>query len=214
MLPKLLVSSVLAAAMSAPAGAQFGSTTREPPQWFGSVWGGFQFGGFVADDKSSATWDFDTNWQIRGTVERELGSRVAVGAAFSYARLPLTYAASGGVATSCLRCAADATVTTYGGLLRFGGGPGFHQVAEVFIGALRYDNFEQVSPRGALEPSSGNTDFAFGLSYGFGYSIADDWQVLLVQEYLNALHERSTQTTGGGRLVQHYTTRLGLRVGY
>ncbi len=195
------------------AGAQFGSMRDDaPPRWFGSAWGGFQFGGFVPDDKSNATWDFDTNWQLRGTLEREVGSRVAVGIAFSYARLPLTYSST--TSATCSRCAADATVATYGGLVRFGGGPGFHQVAEVFIGALRYGNFEQVSPRGALAPESGNTDFAFGLGYGFGYSLAEDWQVVLVQEYLNSLPERSPQTTGGGRLTQHDTTRLGLRVGF
>ena len=195
-----------------PLMAQFGSSDREPPRWFGSVWGGFQFGGFVPDDGSNATWDFDTNWQLRGTLEREVTTRVGVGLAFSYARLPLTYRTA--VGATCSPCAADATVTTYGGLARFGGGPGFHQVAEVFIGALRYDNFEQVSPRAKLPPASGNTDFAFSLAYGFGYSLAEDWQVVLVQEYLNALHERSTQLTGGGRLTQHYTTRLGVRVGF
>lgn len=192
--------------------AQFGPTSESSPKWFGSAWGGFQFGGFVPDDESNATWDFDTNWQIRGTLEREVGSRVAVGVAFSYARLPLTYSST--VSATCTRCAADATVTTYGGLVRFGGGPGFHQVAEVFIGALRYASFEQVSPGGRLAPESGNMDFAFGLGYGFGYSLAEDWQVVLVQEYLNSLHERSTQVTGGGRLTRHYTTRLGLRVGF
>ena len=209
----LLPVLLLLVASARPLAAQFGaSEDREPPRWFGSAWGGFQFGGFVPDDASAATWDFDTNWQIRGTLEREVASRVAVGVAFSYARLPLTYASPSG--SSCSRCAADATVTTYGALARFGGGPGFHQVAEVFIGALRYDRFEQVSPRVELPPSSGNTDFAFGLGYGFGYSLAEDWQVVLVQEYLNSLHERSTQVTGGGRLTQHYTTRLGLRIGF
>lgn len=208
----LLLALALIATVPRPIKAQFGANDTASPRWFGSVWGGFQFGGFVPDDKSNATWDFDTNWQLRGTLEREVASRVAVGLAFSYARLPLTYSTT--VGTSCVQCAADATVTAYGGLVRFGGGPGFHQVAEVFIGALRYDNFEQVSPRTKLVPASGNTDFAFSLGYGFGYSLAEDWQVLLVQEYLNALHERATQVTGGGRLTQHYTTRLGLRVGF
>ena len=74
------------------AGAQFGSMSDDtPPRWFGSAWGGFQFGGFVPDDESNATWDFDTNWQVRGTLERELGSRVGVGIAFSYAGVALSY---------------------------------------------------------------------------------------------------------------------------
>jgi len=207
------LTTVLLLIVGRQAEAQFGSMADEaPPRWFGTAWGGFQFGGFVPDDESNATWDFDTNWQIRGTLERELGSRVAVGVAFSYARLPLTY--SSPTSATCTRCAADATVTTYGGLVRFGGGPGFHQVAEVFVGALRYGTFEQLDPRVKLAPESGNTDFAFGLGYGFGYGLAEDWQVVLVQEYLNSLHERSTQVTGGGRLTQHYTTRLGVRVGF
>ncbi|MGQ0650536.1 MAG: hypothetical protein ACT4P7_23600 [Gemmatimonadaceae bacterium] len=182
------------------------------PRWFASLGTGLQWSDFVVDQSSSSSWDFDAGFSLRGTVERDFGNRFAVGLAFNYARLPLTYATLGASAT-CASCAADATVSSYGGIVRMGGGPGFHQVIEIFVGALRYGNFEQTSPRQALLPES-NTDFAFGAGYGFGYTLANDWHVQLIQDALNSLHERSTLPQGGGRVARHYTTRLGLRVGF
>lgn len=191
-------------------GGVFGG--NRTPVWFASVGTGFQVSDYVVDDASSSTWDFDAGFMLRGSVEREIAQRVYVGVAFNYARLPLTYASTGASST-CARCAADATVSSYGGTVRLGGGPGFHQVIELFLGALRYGNFEQKAPQGPLSPSS-NTDFAFGAGYGFGYSLSSDWEVLLVQDAVNALHERSTSAQAGGRLARHYTTRLGVRVGF
>ncbi len=202
---------LMVAATSATANAQLRVEDNDPPKWFASAWGGMVFGGSVADDASASTWNFDTNWMIRGTLEREFPNRLAVGVAFNYSRLPLSYNSTGG---TCNGCAADATVASYGALVRWGGGQSFHQILEFFAGALRYSNFEQVSPRQKLEPVSGNTDFAFSLGYGWGYSFAEDWQVILMQEYLSTLHERSLQFPGHGRLTQHHTTRLGLRVGF
>ena len=206
-----LVGAALLATLGPRAAGAQGRRAGGEPRWFASAGAGFQWGDYVTDPGSGSTWDFDAGFTLRGTVEREVASRVALGIAFNYARLPLTYASSG-AAGSCQACAADATVTSYGGLVRIGGGPAFHQVVEVFIGALRYGNFEQASPRQALPPTS-NTDFAFGAGYGFGYSLASDWQVVLMQDALYSMHERST-VPQGGRVARQYTTRLGLRVGF
>jgi hypothetical protein len=216
--PRLLSALVLAvAAALAPAiaTAQDGrgvfSGTREPV-WFASISTGFQLGEYIVDDASSSIWDFDAGFMLRSTIEREVARHVYAGLAFNYARLPLTYTSTGG-SGSCARCAADGTISSYGALVRLGGGPGFHQILELFIGALRYGNFEQQTPRGTLPPSS-NTDFAFGAGYGFGYTLSRDWSVQLVQDATNALHERSTSQQAGGRLARHFATRLGVRVGF
>ncbi len=184
------------------------------PKWFASVGSGLQWGVYIVDDASGGTWDFDAGFAWRGTVERMVTDRMAVGVAFNYSRLPLTWSAIGNVPTSCTRCAADGTVTSYGAHLRYGGGPqAFHQVIEGFVGALRYGNFTRTDDGTPLEPSS-NTDLAFGAGYGFGFTISRDWQLQLIQDALYSVHERSTQTLAGGRITRLYTTRLALRVGF
>lgn len=217
---RLLIVALLATALLVPArgAAQERGRERAPrssggstnPRWFASLGAGFQVGDYVVDDASQSTWDFDAGVGLRADLTREVAPRVAVGVAFNYARLPLTWASTGAT-IGCARCSADATVSSYGALARFGGGLGFHQVAELFLGAMRYGNFVQHATGTTLAPTS-NTDVAFGAGYGFGYGISPDWQVVLVQDVLNSLHERSE--LGGGRMSQHYTTRLGVRVGF
>lgn len=210
---RLLGAALSMLVLAAAGQAQDRGGTGRTPVWSASIGSGFQWGDYVVDQESASTWDFDAGFALRGTVEREVASRVAVGVAFTYARLPLTYASLGTGTTCAAQCAADATLTSYGGLVRIGGGPGFHQVIELFMGAVRYGNFERASPRETLPPES-NTDFAFGAGYGFGYSLASDWQVVLMQDATYAMHERSTLPQGGGRVARNYMTRLGLRVGF
>jgi hypothetical protein len=191
-------------------GGVFGSSRT--PVWFASVGTGFQISDVIVDDASASTWDFDAGFMFRGSIERELSRGVAVGVAFNYARLPMVYSSTA-AGSSCTRCAADGTISSYGATVRLGGGPGLHQIVDLFIGAMRYGNFEQKSPRGTLSPSS-NTDFAFGAGYGFGYSLSNDWALTFVQDGMYALHERSTSPQAGGRLARHFHTRLGVRVGF
>lgn len=202
----------LLACVPVVAAAQGRGPSSGAPKWFASLSSGLVLGDYIADDASNSTWDFDAGFGLRGTVEREVATRVSVGLAFAYARLPLTYS-SLGTSSLCAQCAANATVSSYGGTVRVGGGPGFHQVIELFLGALRYGNFEQQVPRATLAPKT-STDFAFGAGYGFGYSLANDWQVELIQDATNSLHERSTLLQGGSRVARHFTTRLGLRIGF
>jgi hypothetical protein len=201
--------------MLPPAAADSQVMTAAPRRsaWSASIGSGIQWGDFIVDQATLSSWDFDAGFPLRGTLERTVASRVSVGVAFSYARLPLTYT---GLSVSPIcggQCAADATISSYGALVRMGGGPGFHQVLEVFVGALRYGNFEQAAPRATLPPRS-NTDFAFGAGYGLGYGFANEWEFQLIQDALNSVHERSTLPGAGGRIARHYTTRLGLRVGF
>lgn len=187
---------------------------QRPPRWFASGGVGLNWGQvYIVDQATTSAWDFDAGFLLRGTIEREVAPRLAVGLAFSYSRLPLTYNALGATTGPCVRCAADATVSSWGALVRHGGGPGIHRIIEVFAGAIRYGNFTEAATGTTLAPSS-NTDFAFGAGYGFGVSISQDWQVTLVQDAAYAIHERSTLSQAGGRVSRHYSTRLGLRVGF
>ncbi|MBK8251011.1 MAG: hypothetical protein IPK85_26985 [Gemmatimonadetes bacterium] len=186
-----------------------GLVVGNAPRWFATAGPGIHWGPYVVDDATGSTWDLDAAFSLRGSLEREVARFLAVGVAFNYARLPLNFNTFGGT-SGCSRCAADATISSYGATVRYGGGPGFHQVIEGFLGALRYGNFA-VTGR---EVDISNTDFAFGAGYGFGYTIAPDWQLQFVQDGLYAVHERSTSGQGGGRFARHFNSRLSLRVGF
>lgn len=201
----------LALAITALSLASSGTLAAQSPRWFVTAGTGVQWSGYLVDDASNSAWDFDAGFGLRAAVERQFSPQVAAGVAFNRARLPLTYTSFAG--GPCGRCAADATIASYGATARLGGGPGFHQVLELFVGAQRYGNFTQTQGGASLPPTS-NTDFAFGAGVGFGYSVARDWQVLLIQDALNAIHERSTQAQAGGRVSRHFMTRLALRVGF
>jgi hypothetical protein len=192
------------------AGAQ-ATASQEPRVWWGSLWTGIQIGDFIDDAPTSANWDFDGGLMFRLTLEREIVPRVSVGVAVNHARLPLSYTS---VASGCTRCNADADVTSYGGIVRYGGGTGFHQVYEVTIGVTRYGNFERSSPKTPLPPSGGNTDFAFGAGAGFGYTLSRDWQINLIQDVQYGFHERPPEGAGGSRITRGYVTRIGMRIGW
>lgn len=182
------------------------------PVWFASIGTGFLIPDIIDDDASSSTWDFDAGFTLRGTIEREVARGVALGVVFNYARLPMIYSSTATTST-CTRCFGEGTISNYGAIARIGGGPGLHQIIDLFIGAIRYGNFEQKSPRTTLPPSS-NTDFAFGAGYGLGYSLSTDWALTFVQDGLYAFHERSESPQAGSRLARHFNTRLGVRVGF
>jgi hypothetical protein len=183
----------------------------EPRLWWGSLWTGIQIGDFIDDAPTNASWDFDAGLMLRMTLERQLVDRLSVGVALNHTRLPLSYTSA---ASGCTRCNADASVTSYGGMIRYGGGLGFHQVYEVTMGVTRYGNFERASPKQSLPPSKGNTDFAFGAGAGFGYTLSRDWQVNLIQEVQYGFHERPPEGSGGSRITRGYVTRVGVRIGW
>jgi hypothetical protein len=189
------------------------ATGGNAPVWFASAGAGMQWGAYIVDDRSQSIWDFDAGFSLRGGIEREVAPRFTLGLAFNYARLPLNLRSTAQATTGCRSCAADATISSYGASMRYGGGLGFHQVIEGFVGAMRYGNFTPAAGGQGLAVTP-NTDFAFGGGYGFAYGIAPDWQVQLIQDGLYAIHERSTLGLGGGRIVRHFNSRLAVRVGF
>ncbi len=197
--------------------AQFPAAPREPV-WFTTLGVGLQFGGvYIVDDATQSTWDFDAGIAWAGTVERNVSRDIAVGLAWQYARLPLAYRSLSQTGPCTPGCGADATVAYAGVLGRYGGGGlGFQRILELSVGAMRYGSFEATpgSGGGRLAPESGNIDFAVGVGGGFGYGISQDWQVMIVQGAMNTIHERSQSPSGAGRITQHYSTRVGVRIGW
>lgn len=182
------------------------------PEWWGSAWAGYQWSNPVGDPTTKSVWDFDSNWSMRLTAEREVAPRTTMGLVFNYARLPLTIA-GGQSATSCRTgCLAEATMASYGLMARSGGGPGLHLVYEGFAGALRYSNFTLT--RGTAPEYAGmkNTDFTWSFGTGLGYGIGRDFELSAMFDYGTSVHEKSSDLFQQ-RTTRHYTTRVGLRVG-
>ena len=182
------------------------------PTWWVSAWGGYQWSDQVGDPGTKSTWDFDSNWSVRFTAEREAAPRTTIGAVFNYARLPLGIFGSASSASCRPRCGAEATTVQYGLMARSGGGRGFHLVYEGFVGALRYSNFTVV-PAGATEYDGlTNTDFAYSFGTGIGYGLSRDFELAAMFDYGSSMHEKSNDLFQR-RTTRHYATRLGLRVG-
>lgn len=214
-----LVSAALAAALvTAPAAAQ-GPRGRggmggfgDGPKWWGSVWGGYQWSNNVGDPSTNSTWGYDSGLSFRLTAEREVAPNIAVGVAWNYSRMPLAVVGNSSASVCRAGCAADGTVASYGLTLRSGGGRGFHIVYEGFLGAMQYSNFTVEGEGAAPFADVKDTDFAWAFGTGFGYALSSDFQLVGVFEYGNSVHEKSSDLFQR-RTTQHYTTRVGLRVG-
>ena len=113
-------------------GGRGGDFGRNEPNWWGSFAMGYQWSNAVSDPKTDALWNFDANWSMRASVEREVAPRTAVGLVWKYSRMPLSIrsVAPSGV---CRPCDAEATIASYGVTVRSGGGRGLHLVYEGFL---------------------------------------------------------------------------------
>jgi hypothetical protein len=168
----------------------------------------------VQDGATNSMWDFGTSYPVKVTAERTVAGGVSVGVGLSYVRAPLVYF-SNVPSAACGACNAHATIATYGAVGHSNrNARGFGQVFELFLGALQYGNFERDSPRGPLSPDKANIDFAFSVSYGLDYGFTPDWRLELIQDYMNAVHERTNLPGNAQTLARFYFTRLVLRVGF
>ena len=197
-------------------GERGGDFGRNEPTWWGSFAMGYQWSNAVSDPKTDALWNFDANWSMRASVEREVAPRTAVGLVWKYSRMPLSIrsVAPSGV---CRPCDAEATIASYGVTVRSGGGRGLHLVYEGFLGATQYNNFT-LNPTASAAANSTfanvrNVDLAWAVATGAGYSISNEIQLVAMYEYGNSIHEKAEVSLFQRRTTQHYTTRLGLRLG-
>jgi len=166
----------------------------------------------VNDPGTSSVWRYDSNWALRLTAEREVAPNTAVGLVFNHARLPLAVVGTNAAAGCNLGSRAEGTIASYGVMVRSGGGPAFHFAYEGFLGAMQFSNFTIDGNSGTVTNETKNVDFAWGIGTGVGYSMSRDFQLLLLIEYATNVHERG-EDIFQRRTAQHYTTRLGVRVG-
>lgn len=178
-----------------------------PVAWTSLSVGWSRIGG-LCDSGSSACWDFGSAPQWRGTLEFPVGSGATVGAAATTARTPLIY--NGGGVGGCVNCDADANVSQYLGLLRIGGGAGFHQVIDVSAGMTVFTNFRDTDGR-RLGPGKAVSNYSFAVGYGFGYSMSPRTQIMLLQDYALIIGKRVAGASNNS--AQQSTLRVGVRFG-
>lgn len=209
---RLLLGLVLVVAGAQVAEAQIirSGIRTSPIAWTSLSIGWMQQGGFC-DPDSSACWDFGNAPQWRATLEFPVGTGATIGAVGTIARVPLIYSSSGLSPNSCVRCDADANVSQIMGLLRIGGGSGFHQVIDLSAGVSLFSNFRRSDDGSRLGPGEMTQAFTFALGYGFGYNLSPRTQVMLVQDYGLVIHKR--QSGSADNTAQQATLRLGVRMG-
>ena len=176
------------------------------------AWTSLSVGWFQAGDSCGAAesecWDFGGAPQFRGTLEMPVGNAASFGIAGTMARVPLVYSRADLVLPgACSQCDADANVSQLLANFRMGGGAGagFHQVIDLSAGTTVYSNFR--STDGARLSTGYVSDLSFGLGYGFGYSLSQRTQVVLVQEWMLVLHERRAGSS------ENTSTQSNIRVG-
>ncbi|MEO7963652.1 MAG: hypothetical protein ABIT38_07050 [Gemmatimonadaceae bacterium] len=211
---------LIALASASRAEAQFGrrdSGGSGGAKWWLSAWGGYQWGDRVTDPKTNADWLFDQNWSTRLTIEREVAPGVTAGVAYNYSRMPLRFQSLDATGSCLPSCKGDATLASYGLTIRSGMGGrdrSFHFVSEGFLGAIQYGHFALAgnSPTAIAARDISNTDFAYSIGLGFGYTLTREWEWVAMFETLNGIHERSEELFGQ-RNSRHYSLRTGVRFG-
>jgi hypothetical protein len=203
------LGTMLLAMSAQPARAQVldRPSSTEPRAWISGALGLFDPG--VVDDGVTATsWRFANAAQFRGSLEYSLGRGNSIGVLAAYARVPLRYAPFSGSAEDALSTVSALALTFHGG-----GGVGLHQVIEASVGALRYSDFTSEQDGRRLAPLGADLDVTFMIGGGFGYSIGTRTQIVLVQDFGIALHQRTDLPNDASTSTYHRTTRLGLRHG-
>lgn len=209
--PLLLVTAHDASAQE-PRRGERGGFSGGAPTWWGSVAGGYQWSNILGDPGTSSIWNLDSGWSLRLTAEREIAPRTTIGLGYSYVRLPLTITGNASATTCRPACPGEVTLATYGLVLHSGGGLGLHWVYEGFVGALQYGNFAVEGNGASRFADVRNTDFAWALGTGIGYGLSRDFELQAILDYANSLHERANDLFQR-RTTQHYSVRMGLRVG-
>lgn len=195
-----------------PRGGDRGGFGGGDPTWWGSVAGGYQWSNILGDPGTSSIWNFDSSWSLRLTAEREIAPRTTIGLGYTYARLPLLVTGNASATTCRPACPGEATLASYGVVLHSGGGQGLHLVYEGFLGALQYGNFALEGDGAARFADERNVDLAWAIGTGVGYGLSRDFALQAVVDYGNSLHEKANDLFQR-RTTQHYTVRMGLRVG-
>jgi hypothetical protein len=182
----------------------------EPSTWISGGIGLFNGNG-VNDGSTNSSWDFGnaTTPQYRLAIEQVVGRSTSIGAATTYTHVPFTYLGSEG----CGECAAHLDMVTLGATIRYGAGPGLHQVLEGTAGVVDYMNLKRDVDKTKLPPTGGNVDPYFVFGYGFGYTFNPQMEISIVQDFGLGLHERDGLTSEDSNTLRQRTLRLNFRYG-
>jgi hypothetical protein len=190
--------------LAATAGAQIirRPEVRRPPNWAGVSLGITQ-GFTVRDGATSSTWQFGSGMEYAARLERPTGSGAFhVGVQGSYASLPVAYA------SPSFTGEAKARVTQLMGLLRYGGGYGFHPVYELSGGVIGFSDFRSNDTQQVSISTSSDFDPKFALGYGFGFGLSSKTAIEIVQEIGIVLHQRTGLSASESNYPRVYVTRL------
>jgi hypothetical protein len=184
------------------------SRSIEPRAWVSGAIGWFDLAA-IDDGAGQARWRFSSAAQFRGTVEYSLGRGNAIGVSVGYARVPLRFIPFSAPAED-----ATGTVSALAVTFRGGAGIGLHQVFEASVGAVRFSDFSSDVDGRRLEPLEADFDVTFIVGGGFGYSLNERAQIVLVQDFGLVLHQSSGLPNDASTTAYHRTTRIGLRYGF
>ena len=190
--------------LAATAGAQIirRPEVRRPPNWAGVSLGITQ-GFTVRDGATSSTWQFGSGMEYAARLERPTGSGAFhVGVQGSYASLPVAYT------SPSFTGEAKARITQLMGLLRYGGGYGFHPVYELSGGVIGFSDFRSDDTQQVSISTSSDFDPKFSLGYGFGFGLSSKTAIEIVQEIGIVLHQRTGLSASESNYPRVYVTRL------
>jgi hypothetical protein len=186
---------------------------RRPPQRRTANWIGASIGitqGFgVLDGSTGATWDFGSGLDYAVRIERPTGSGgLAVGLQASFARLPLTYS------SSTFSGDAKADISQLMGVVRYGGGYGFHGLYELQAGVIGFSDFRSESMPTVNLSSGSDYDPKLSLGYGFGFGLSSTSAIEIVQELGIILHQREGLSGSQSNYPRVYVTRIGGKIAF
>jgi hypothetical protein len=201
--------------LAARAGAQVirrGSLGEAPPAAWVSLGAAVENGWTVND--AGTRWQFGTTTQYVASIEKAF-SGVSVGVRGSTAKAPLLYTRppSADISTGPTgSLEADARVSQLFLAAHVAGTRGFHTVLELDAGATLYSEFRSRATGAALPPST-DADFTFAFGYGAGYGFSNRFQVEIVQDITQVLHQRTGLSAGDDSGARMTSTRIVGRFG-
>jgi hypothetical protein len=205
------VGALAAMLVSSAAGAQIMRRPAGRPviNWAGASIGLVQGFG-INDGTTNSAWSFGSGLAYAGRLEHPFqGGALAFGLQGSYARLPLGYSSPSYTGD------AEAMVTEFMGVLRYGGGYSFHPVYELQVGAIGFSDFRSTGTTPEVKLST-STDYdpKLAIAYGFGFGLSSKAAIEIVQEIGTILHQRDGLAASQSNYPRITVTRLGGKIAF
>jgi hypothetical protein len=174
----------------------------------------------ILDGRSNARWELgpDPRWQFRAALERQVDPTLAVGASVAYGNVDLFLSRLDGAGpplpdVCAASCETTADLWSVLAHFRTGGGARFRGILEGAAGFTSVRNVKAVPGGVALPGIGGGWDPTATLGGGFGFALASDVEVNLVQDIGIGWHSAEALPRGTSRTWRVRTTRFALRFG-